>query len=201
MRVSEIIRKFVGKYLTQHTKESTMEHPLSIFHYCPRCGSARFAEHNDKSKQCQDCGFTFYINPSAATVAFILRKEPSHWSLLVVRRGKEPAKGTLDLPGGFSDIGETSEEGVIREVREETGLKVVDVKFLFSLPNRYLYSGLMVPTMDMFYLCQVENDDEVQAMDDAAEAMWVPLQDLSPEQFGLTSVRQGVEKFLANFPI
>ncbi|GAE84850.1 Nudix hydrolase family protein [Bacteroides reticulotermitis JCM 10512] len=40
---------------------------------------------------------------------------------MVCRRGKNPAKGTLDLPGGFIDIAETGEEGVAREVLEETG--------------------------------------------------------------------------------
>lgn len=174
-----------------------MEHPLSQFHFCPKCGSARFVVNNEKSKHCEACGFTYYFNPSAATVAFIVRDG----SLLVVRRAKEPAKGTLDLPGGFSDMFETSEEGVRREVREETGLEVEKTQFLFSLPNQYLYSNFLVHTIDMFYLCQVADTTKAHAMDDAAEARWIPLQDLCPEEFGLTSVRKGVEKFLANFPL
>ena len=96
---------------------------------------------------------------------------------------------------------ETSEEGVRREVKEETGLEVTDTEFLFSLPNQYLYSGFLVHTIDMFYLCTVEDTGTVCAMDDAADARWIPLQDIRPEEFGLTSVRQGIEKFLANFPI
>ena len=89
------------------------EHPLSLFKYCPRCGSVRFEVHNGKSKACRDCGFVYYFNPSSATVALILNEREE---LLVCRRGKDPAKGTLDLPGGFIDMYETGEEGVAREV-------------------------------------------------------------------------------------
>lgn len=115
-----------------------MEHPLSQFKYCPKCGSAHFEVHNEKSKQCADCGFVYYFNPSSATVALILNERDE---LLVCRRAKEPAKGTLDLPGGFIDMTETGEEGVAREVREETGMKVAKAEYLFSLPNIYIYSG------------------------------------------------------------
>ena len=190
-----------------------MKHPLHQFHFCPKCGSEQFIEHNQKSKQCQACGFTYYFNPSAATVAFIVRQTPSTntsqgreglgggFELLTVRRAKEPAKGTLDLPGGFCDMFETGEEGMAREVKEETGLDVEKMQFLFSIPNQYLYSNFLVHTIDMFFLCYVPDTTNIAAMDDASDAQWIRLQDISPEDFGLTSVRRGLEKFLANFTI
>ena len=78
-----------------------MSHPLEKFKFCPVCGSANWSEHNFKSKQCGDCGFVYYANPCAATAAIILN---SRNEMLVARRGKEPAKGTLDLVGGFADM-------------------------------------------------------------------------------------------------
>ena len=102
-----------------------MEHPLSQFKYCPKCGSIHFEINNEKSKRCADCGFVYYFNPSAATVALIMNERNE---LLVCRRAKDPAKGTLDLPGGFIDMAETGEEGVRREVKEETGLDVKDAE-------------------------------------------------------------------------
>ena len=96
-----------------------MEHPLEKFAYCPVCGSKHFVVNNFKSKKCEDCGFTYYANPCSATAAFILRQpEGKEQELLVVRRAKEPAMGTLDLPGGFCDMGETVEEGMRREIKE-----------------------------------------------------------------------------------
>mgnify|MGYP000800617137 CR=1 FL=1 len=47
-------------------------HPLELFKYCPKCGSPHFEVNNEKSKRCADCGFVYYFNSSAATVAFIL---------------------------------------------------------------------------------------------------------------------------------
>lgn len=137
-----------------NTLMSMTEHPLSQFAYCPKCGSPRFGIHNGKSKQCPDCGFVYYFNPSSATVAFIVNERHE---LLVCRRAKDPAKGTLDLPGGFVDMYETAEEGVAREVLEETGMTVTQAQYLFSLPNLYLYSGFTVHTLDMFFRCQVKD--------------------------------------------
>lgn len=171
----------------------TMEHPLALFRYCPRCGSPHFEVHNGKSKHCADCGFTYYFNPSSATVALILNDREE---LLVCRRAKDPAKGSLDLPGGFVDMFETGEEGVIREVKEETGLEVMQADYLFSLPNLYLYSGFLVHTLDMFFRCRVADTSHFQAMDDAADAFFLPLHDIRTEDFGLDSVRKGLERFL-----
>jgi len=169
-------------------------HPLDKFKYCPVCGSEHFEIHNFKSKKCDNCGFIYYGNPSAANVAFILNDKGE---LLVERRKNEPAKGTLDLPGGFTDNDETGEEGVIREIKEETGLDVVKAEYVFSLPNLYRYSGMDIHTLDMFFLCEVDSTDGLQALDDAAECMWIPLGDIRTEQFGLRSVREGLRRFLA----
>lgn len=171
-------------------------HPLELFKYCPECGSSRFEIHNGKSKKCTDCGFTYYFNPSSATVAFILNDKEE---LLVCRRGKEPAKGTLDLTGGFIDMGETGEDGIAREVKEETGLDVVKASYLFSYPNRYLYSGFLVHTLDMFFLCKVSNAEHIAAMDDVADSFWLPVDKIQVNDFGLESVRKGLLRFLLEY--
>ena len=168
-------------------------HPLEKFKYCPVCGSKHFAVHNEKSKHCENCGFTYYQNPSSATAAFIMNDQDE---LLVERRGKEPAKGTLDLPGGFVDNDESAEEGITREIKEETGLEVTSSEYLFSIPNIYLYSGMTIHTLDMFYLCKVGNRAEAKAADDAADCFWVPLKEIHTEQFGLRSIREALYKFL-----
>ena len=169
-------------------------HPLEIFKYCPVCGSSRFEVHNFKSKKCQDCGFTYYANPCSATAAFIVNDNDE---MLVVRRGKEPAKGTLDLPGGFVDMYETVEEGMRREIKEETGLDVQEIQYQFSSPNVYQYSGMGVHTLDMDYLVRVPGGaTPIKAADDAAEALWIPISQLNPADFGLTSIRNAVIRFL-----
>ncbi|MBR1464519.1 MAG: NUDIX domain-containing protein [Prevotella sp.] len=170
-----------------------MSHPLEKFKFCPVCGSNLFREDSEKSNRCGECGFELFMNPSAAAVAFIRNAEGR---LLVTVRNREPAKGTLDLPGGFSDIGETSEESVCREVKEETGLTVSRARLLFSLPNRYLYSGIIIPTLDFFYECEVEDATIASAADDVAECIWMKLEDIHPEQFGLDSIREGVIRYL-----
>ena len=170
-----------------------MQHPLERFRYCPLCGSSHFSVHYEKSRQCADCGFTYYANPSSATVALIVNDRDE---LLVARRKKEPVRGTLDLPGGFVDMEETAEEGVCREVKEETGLDVVALEYLFSLPNIYPYSGVDIHTLDLFYRCRVGDTSHVSAMDDVAEVMWIPIAEIDPGQFGLRSIRQGLMRFL-----
>lgn len=91
---------------------------------------------------------------------------------------------------------ETGEEGVAREVKEETGLIVEEAHYLFSLPNLYEYSGFMVHTLDMFFLCTVKDTDRIVAQDDVAETFWMPLSKINPDEFGLNSVREGVRRFL-----
>ena len=167
-----------------------MKHILKYFNNCPHCGSVRFEINNEKSKLCTDCGFCYYLNPSAAVAAFILNDKGE---LLVCVRAKEPQKGTLDLPGGFVDCNETAEQTVAREIKEELNLDVTNIRYQFSLPNIYLYSGLNIPTLDLFFSCAVSDFSSLAVADDVAEARFVAVGELNPVEFGLDSIRKAVE--------
>lgn len=168
-------------------------HVLDKFRYCPVCGSKRFVEQNEKSKRCESCGFEYFLNPSSAVAAFILNGKGE---LLVTCRKFDPGRGTLDLPGGFCDIGETIGEALIREIKEETNLVVKEKSYFCSLPNKYRYSGFDIPTLDAFFICKVEDEAALKVADDVDEATWVPLAEVHTEQFGLRSIRQALHDFL-----
>ncbi len=167
-------------------------HFAELFSFCPVCGSNEFILNNEKSKRCKKCGFVMYINASAAVAAFITN---SSGELLTCVRGKEPVKGTLDLPGGFIDDNESAEQAVIRELKEELNAEVIDLKYLFSFPNKYLYSGWTIPTLDLFYLVKIKDFTELKAADDVAAFSFIPVKDLNPDLFGLNSIKSAIYEF------
>lgn len=87
--------------------------------HCSYCGS-RFAADAAWPRQCQTCSNSSYLNPIPVVVVIV----PAGDGIIVIRRGIEPAKGTLTLPGGYMDTGETWQEAGARELREETGIAV-----------------------------------------------------------------------------
>lgn len=169
------------------------QHPLVRFRYCPACGHATWIEQNPKAKHCTHCGFTFYANASSAVAVFICNQQGL---LLVCRRKKDPAAGTLDLPGGFVDIGETAEEAVRREIHEELNLQINDIHYLFSIPNVYEYSAMNIHTLDLFYQCSVDSFDNLRAADDVSDAFFADLNTIFPDDFGLNSIKKGIIAFL-----
>lgn len=168
----------------------------NFFKFCPSCGSADFKVHNVKSKICESCGFVFYVNPSSAVACFITNELGQ---LLVCKRAKDPAKGTLDLPGGFVDEKESSEQALVREIKEELNCEVKSLNYLFSLPNEYLYSGLTIPTLDLIYQVELMDLQNLRAADDVESIKWVRIKDLNPDDFGLVSIRLAVDLFKQKF--
>lgn len=93
--------------------------------------------------------------------------------VLLVRRGREPLKGEWSLPGGMLELGEGLEAGVVREVREETGLEVEAVE-LVELLDRIHREGERVRYHYVIadYLCRVTGG-VLQAASDAEAVRWV----------------------------
>jgi ADP-ribose pyrophosphatase YjhB (NUDIX family) len=93
--------------------------------------------------------------------------------VLLVRRGTEPLKGHWSLPGGMLEVGESLTDGVIREVREETGLTVEPVE-LIELLDRIHRDGDRVRYHYVIadYLCHVKGG-ELIAASDADAVKWV----------------------------
>ncbi len=85
--------------------------------HCSFCGN-RFPRTAPWPRHCPTCGNSSYLNP--IPVAVVL--QPVGDGLVVIRRNIEPRKGTLTLPGGYIDCGESWQEAAGRELREETGI-------------------------------------------------------------------------------
>jgi 8-oxo-dGTP diphosphatase len=108
--------------------------------------------------------------------------------LLLIRRGREPGKGLWSIPGGRVEAGESDEEAVVREVREETGLIVAPGPFIGSVLRPR--GGAQMEIRD--YAATVTGG-ELRAGDDADDAMWAPVEALGelPLADGLLDALRG----------
>ena len=163
---------------------------MDRFAFCPVCGSSRFEAATFKSCCCRQCGFEMFVNPAASVVCIVIEDG----KILVARRAYEPMKGALDFPGGFVDLGESLEQALFREMKEETMLEIETFKWLFSFPNKYLYSGIEVPTTDNFFLCTVPDIQRLQPQDDVAELIWIPLKELKPQDMAFVSMQNAIKE-------
>lgn len=95
-------------------------------------------------------------------------------ALLMVRRGREPAKGLWSVPGGKVERGEYLSVALEREVKEETGLNVV----AGELAGFFEVIGEDTHYVVMDFVATCEGDAEPTPSDDAEEVRWVPLDEI-----------------------
>ena len=169
-----------------------MNHPLKAFEFCPRCGSKHFEINGERSRHCSDCNLTYYSNASASTAAIITNSKDE---VLLTTRAFNPAKGMLDLPGGFVDMNETAEEAIIREIKEELNINIQNPQYLFSLPNEYEFSGITVHTLDLFFKVEIDDNTIISTADDVASTQFFDLKHVNIESIGLKSIKTAIEKF------
>jgi mutator protein MutT len=129
---------------------------------------------------------------AAAVVAVIYNEKGE---LLLTRRKNNPAKGFFDLPGGFVNIGETAENAVIREIREELNIDVSACKFMATFPNEYVFDGIQYFTEDIVFLCKIADFSSMSANDDISNYEFRLIDKINVYEIGLNSIKN-VIKFL-----
>ena len=113
-----------------------------------------------------------YPRPAVTGDCIVITKEVDA-KVLLIQRADEPYKGCWAFPGGFLNMDETTEQCAIRELEEETGLKVYDVHQIgaYSKVDRDPRGR----TITVAYLAIIDNPISVLGQDDAAKAEWWPL--------------------------
>ena len=116
-----------------------------------------------------------YPRPAVTADCVVITNEPLP-KVLLIQRGADPFKGAWAFPGGFMNMDETTEECAIRELEEETGLKVATVHQIgaYSKVDRDPRGR----TITVAYLAIIDSPEEVKGQDDAANAAWFNLTDL-----------------------
>ena len=169
--------------------------PSRRFRYCSRCGQARVRVESRLCHRCDACGFGHYLNPIAGVAALLT---DATGRLLLLRRAHEPGCGRLGLPGGFVDLGESAEEALRREIREEVGLEVQALCYFLSLPNEYPYQGLVTPVLDLFYRGTLESFREARAVSEVQELVMLAPRDLDLAQMAFPSNAEAVRHLAAS---
>lgn len=160
-------------------------HPIALFRHCPSCGVRCTSAPGVNPLTCPACDFVYYFNPTVAACAFVF--DPTG-RVLFFRRAREPRKGRLAVPGGFLDIGETAEEGVRREAREEVGLDLHRLTYLGSCVNHYPYRGVTYPVVDLIFTAYTPTPEKAIPLDEVASMEWQRLEDVTPNDLAFPSI-------------
>ena len=169
-------------------------HPSEVFKFCPKCGNNGFFFDGEKAFNCESCQFRYYINASGAVAVILVLPDNR---IVLTRRKFEPRKGYLDLPGGFVDLNESAEEAIIREIKEELGLEINTMKYLVSFPNQYLYKGITYFTVDLAYICPIDDFSELKPADDVSEAICILPSEIDYSSISFPSVVSILKRYIA----
>ena len=153
--------------------------------FCGKCGGRTAHLGTERALQCTCCGHIIYPRINPAVIIGVIRDD----SLLITHYRKGYAHSAL--VAGFAEIGETLEQTVKREVMEETGIRVKNIRYYKSQPW-----GMAQDLLTGFF-CEADGDDAI-SMDtnELRSAQWVRKEDieLQPNDLSLTNEMMKVFK-------
>ena len=153
---------------------------------CGRCGEATEPHPAERALRCPRCGHVIYPRINPAVIVGVVKGD----SLLITRYRNGYAHNAL--VAGFAEIGETLEQTVEREVMEETGIRVRNIRYYKSQPW-----GMAQDLLTGFF-CEAEGDGEIH-MDgnELKYAQWVRREDIVPQPNSLSLTNEMMTVFKA----
>ena len=138
--------------------------------------------------------YTYKYPRPALTADCIVITRDAEPKVLLIQRGFDPYKGSWAFPGGFMNMDETTEQCAIRELEEETGLKVTTINQIgaYSKVDRDPRGR----TVTVAYLAIIDAPVEVTGQDDAAKAEWFPIDSLPHLAFDHADIMADAIKLL-----
>ena len=146
--------------------------------YCGRCGQQMAPDHKERMLYCPECHNMVYPRISPAVIVGVLNGDQILMSKYAGR-----AYTNYALIAGFTEIGESAEQTVAREVMEEVGLRVKSIRYYKSQP--WAFSGSLL----MGFFCDLDGDDKIILdKNELAEAGWFRRSeiDLADDHISLT---------------
>ena len=146
--------------------------------YCGKCADKLVPSKNERALVCNSCGNTVYPRINPAVIVGVIKED----KILITRYRKGYAHNAL--VAGFTEIGETLEETVVREVMEETGVKVKNIRYYKSQPWG------MAQDILVGFFCEADGDGEIHMDENELKyAEWVTREDIvfQPNNLSLTN--------------
>ncbi len=174
----ELRDRCTGKYLYAAFTAYHLHQWYTDHRFCGICGGNMQHDQTERALICSDCSHKIYPRINPAVIVGVISKG----RILITRYARGYAHNAL--VAGFTEIGETLEETVAREVMEETGLRVRNIRYYKSQPWG------MAQDILMGFFCEADGSDEIKM--DASElrsACWCrPAEiELQPQQHSLTN--------------
>ncbi len=162
-------------------------HWYDVRKYCGHCGNSMVHDTKERMMRCPDCGQMEYPKISPAVIVGILHKD----KILMSKYAGRDNITYYALIAGFNEIGESIEETIRREVMEEVGLKVKNIRYYKSQPWSFSETVLMGFFVDL------DGDDETITLDteELATAEWFTREDAPPQPLNISLTSEMIWQF------
>jgi len=162
-----------------------LSHWLHDHQFCGRCGQPTEIDYNEPRRVCKACNFSVYPRISPCVIGVVTRGD-----YCLLAKNKTHRSGMFSTLAGFIEAGETAEQAFAREVKEEVGIAIDNIRYVSSQP--WPFPGQLMLGFEAEYA----GGDIVLCEDEIAEADWFHFSDLPIVPSKFTIAGQLLDRFV-----